>query len=312
MLCSRSAGEWFIVTNIIDCSRKATALGCSLLLAGCAEDLMRFDGFGGPLALGPFQSYVQRLPIENVAAQLQCELANFLHKGVNNSSVHLNPRKAASVSLSLQTDITGNVTYTGIDLKKFGLVDAGGLIAVTNKLPSLQAKIAPKSTVSAQLDFNIPQAYHSPSYSHADVIKLKDTAKIKGLMGGPPCPTGLSAALNFPIEGLYLQQWLENFFKNIDTIEQKPIDVLSKTCMTKLTLKTQFQLLFDFSGGANIGALPGFYILPVSGLNFDASPAFTHTIQIALALEPNNNLGICKDDQQPNRQIPTVAANPHA
>lgn len=305
--------------NIIDLGRAATLLICAFLLSGCSDDLLRYDGFGGPLALGPFKSYVQRLPIERVAAQLECEVSDFLqrrnaeHKKDDPNEIRLNPRKAATISLQLQTDVTGNVTYTGINLGKIGLSDAANLIAVTNNLPSLQAKVAPKSTVSAQLDFNIPQAYHDPDYSLGPDTKAQalkklqkaQSAPIEGLQGGPPCPTGISAALNFPIEGLYLREWLESFFAQLRSIEdeQPTPTVLRKACLTKLTLKTQFQLLFDFSGGANPAALSGLFVIPVSGLNFDASPAFTHSIQITFAIEPNGNRGLCKDDSQPSRQI---------
>jgi hypothetical protein len=50
--------------------------------------------------------------------------------------------------------------------------------------------------------------------------------------------------------------------------------------MSKVTVKTQFQLVVPIKGGVN----PLFgtaFILPISGLSFEFSPAFTHTLQVA-------------------------------
>jgi hypothetical protein len=54
-------------------------------------------------------------------------------------------------------------------------------------------------------------------------------------------------------------------------------------CQPKLTISTQFQLLFDASAGTNIfNQLP--VILPISGLNIDGSPDYTHYLQIGFSL----------------------------
>jgi hypothetical protein len=55
-------------------------------------------------------------------------------------------------------------------------------------------------------------------------------------------------------------------------------------CQPKLTISTQFQLLFDVSAGTNVfNAFP--IILPISGLNIDGSPDYTHYLQIAFTLK---------------------------
>jgi hypothetical protein len=61
-----------------------------------------------------------------------------------------------------------------------------------------------------------------------------------------------------------------------------------RVCQPKLTISTQFQLLFDISAGSSIlQAVP--IILPISGLNIDASPDYTHSVQIAFTLRPNGD-----------------------
>jgi hypothetical protein len=57
-------------------------------------------------------------------------------------------------------------------------------------------------------------------------------------------------------------------------------------CQPKLTISTQFQLLFDASAGANILNVSPI-ILPISGLNIDGSPDYTHFLQVAFTLKPD-------------------------
>jgi hypothetical protein len=76
-----------------------------------------------------------------------------------------------------------------------------------------------------------------------------------------------------------------------------------RVCQPKLTVATQFQLLFDVSAGTNIlQAVP--ILLPISGLNVDASPDYTHFLQIIFSLRPSgkfNDDGTPYDKETRNR-----------
>jgi len=77
-------------------------------------------------------------------------------------------------------------------------------------------------------------------------------------------------------------------------------------CQPKLTISTQFQLLFDISGGtAAFNTFP--ILLPISGLTVDGSPDYTHYLQIAFTLRQGDKASAeaCKALQPSN-------APPHA
>jgi hypothetical protein len=216
----------------------------------------------------------------------------------------------------LQTDVTGSVTYTGIDFGKVGLQPLGDLIAVSNKVPALQAKASPKSTVLAQLDFNLPQSYGDYYYNppEKDDVSPKWRKKPKpvtilGLNHQTRCASGVQALANFSAlnRNLYIEQWLTDFFTKTAKLSESPDgNKLSVACVTKLTLKTQFILLFDFSGAANLNVVPTLALVPVNGLSFDASPAFTHTLQIVFSMASNHNSSVCGKTSEPARISPTV------
>ena len=126
--------------------------------------MLPFAGFGGSLALSPFRHYVQNLPVQRVVTQVECELRGFLiqqdknwQDENKNNGLFLDPKQPAGISLNLQTDESGGVTYTGVDLGKIGLTSLGELVSINNKIPNLQAKLQIKGTVSAQLDLAVPQ-----------------------------------------------------------------------------------------------------------------------------------------------------------
>jgi hypothetical protein len=99
---------------------------------------------------------------------------------------------------------------------------------------------------------------------------------------------------------LFLKNWLEKFFQRLE----ENVNETSAACMSKLTLQTQFMLLVDVSGGTN----PIFgtsFIVPISGINVDYNPTFTHSLTIALALKKYKNSDLCTKipATQPNRTL---------
>jgi hypothetical protein len=136
---------------------------------GCAFMMPGFDyGFG---------YFTQKVPIEDVENQVQCELRDFIlaqtpkqdgiYKTYNKDTTNpfpfiqlFDPDQPAQVTVTLMTDLNGKVTFTGIDLSRFGLTFLSDLVAISNKLPTLQTYFQPKQEVTASLVFAVPQTYY--------------------------------------------------------------------------------------------------------------------------------------------------------
>ena len=122
---------------------------------GCAFMMPGFDYGAG--------YFTQKVPLVDVEAQIQCELREFIlsQDGTNGFPFTqlLDPDQAAQVTVTLVTDLNGKVTFTGIDLSKYGLSFLSDLIAISNKLPTLQAYFQPKQEVTASVVFAMPQTY---------------------------------------------------------------------------------------------------------------------------------------------------------
>lgn len=201
--------------------RLARCVAAAVLLlsgSGCASIFQNFSPIESP--------YLYGIPANVVANQVACELQMFLKDNDNNAryAFKLNERAKAKISLALQTDITGNVTYVGLDLNKFGLTALGELIAVKSNVPSLGIKGQAKSTVSALVEMNVSQK----------IWTERDWAT-----KGKNCSGTLGSALRH----LALQEWLKSFFEKLE--DDGVVD------MSAVTLKTEFQLLVDISTGVN-------------------------------------------------------------
>jgi hypothetical protein len=229
------------------------ALGFAL--GGCGPFLPGFEGILG------IHSWTHNVPVSAVATTVQCELKAFLRT----HSRYLDPNKSAAVQLSLQSDNSGSVTYVGIDLNRIGLGSIAELVSSQNKAPNLQAGLQGKSVTSSQIEFDVPQ-------TPAGLERVRCDDSVRQL----PLP-------------LDLDSWLTRFFQNLEAHR----DNTETACISKVTLKTQFQLIVPIKGGVN----PLFgtaFILPISGLNFEYSPAFTHSLQVAFSLNrkgPANKAG---------------------
>jgi hypothetical protein len=238
------------------------------LVAGCSSF---FPSFEGPLGIG---SAITNIPVSAVAERVQCELNSFVKDEKYNWL--LDPRSNASLSLSLETDNQGKVTWLGIDLSKLGpLAPLSSLVTAASKVPSLQASGTLKSTISSQIDFNVSQ--------------------------DPRKPSNCDAYLGTPVR-YYLKEWLVDFVKNL---KSEPNADSKSLCMTKITLKTAFTIVVDVNGGLT-PLVPSTLILPVSGTNFDYSPTFINSLNIALAVKHDDTNAICKTPAaQPNVTLRT-------
>jgi hypothetical protein len=214
-----------------------------------------------------------------VMNEVQCELQDFIH----DNPYALDPDKAGTVSIVFQTDVTGNVTYLGIDLSKTALQPLAQLVALQNKAPSLQAKAQEKSTSIWQIDFGISQNDGRPERpGKTPPRKLAFAVPSKSDCDNP-------AKRYLPGFRLHIDEWLTKLFRNLDdppTQEGQPIPIhnsdIAFACLKTITMKTTFQIFVDVSGGAAT-PIVGAAIIPISGLNFDYNPSFTHTLSLALA-----------------------------
>lgn len=269
-------------------------LTSAALLSGCSEFLPNFEGVLG------VNGWTHEIQVNRVANEIQCELRDFTgsHPG------YLDPEQSASLSLGLQVDESGSVTYLGVDLSKLGLSSLSNLIAVNNKIPSLQAKAQGKSTVSSQIDLSVPQTFKDQPVKAKYVVdpdtgklKLIPASMIKGLER-VDCSNPNKKLLT----SLSLQTWLEKFFRNV--YEDYARNPTTQACLSKVTLKTQFAVLFDLSAGVTpITVTP--FILPISGTTLDISPQFTHSLTLSFSLKkyPGEELCTRVPGAQPNRTI---------
>jgi len=238
-------------------ARASVIAAVGLSLGGCAPFLPGFEGLFG------IHSWTHNVPVSAVATTVQCELKAF----VRSHAYYFDPKKSAAIQLTLQSDHGGSVTYVGIDLNRLGLGSVADLIAAQNKAPNLSAGVQGKSVTSSQIEFDVPQTLAGLERVRCDETVTK---------------------LPMPLD---LDSWLTRFFRNLEAHS----DNTATTCMSKVTLKTQFQLVVPIKGGVN----PLFgtaFILPISGLNFEFSPAYTHTLQVSFALNKNgppNKPGVC-------------------
>jgi len=286
------------------------AIACCLLVtqSGCA-DILPWPGFESHPGIF---SYTEQLPAAEVAEQVRCELAEFLREEQDAQKIHpeegprfLDPNKGAQVQLKLTTDLQGSVTWLGVNLGGLGLGALATLVTQSNKAPSLQLKAQGKSTQTSEVDFVIPQT-PGDSVQVQKPITDKDGKPV--LVGGDPVTVAKKISLPDDIRlpkldscshgdptrflqyawfRLWLSDALKRYKKRLD--EQgygAPGETFAdRVCQPKLTIATQFQLLFDVSAGTNVfQAFP--IILPISGLNIDASPDYTHFIQIIFSLRP--------------------------
>lgn len=278
-----------------------------LALAGCA-DILPWPGF--ELPPGIF-SYPEQIPATEVAEQVRCELANFIARDAAQGPKQLlDPNKGAQVQLKLTTDLQGYVQWLGVNLKGLGLSSVAELVTRTNNVPSLQLKAQGKSTNVSQIDFLIPQTIGT-TIQYVDNKDAKKTPRLPDALQLPKVPC---RPYDVPTTAKYLwfNMWLDDALGRYKTRIYKPdnyvpsvgnpynVKFYDLVCQPKLTISTQFQLLFDVSAGTSVfHAVP--IILPISGLNIDGSPDYIHYLQIAFTLKQDTGRAeVCKALQPGN------------
>jgi len=198
------------------------------------------------------------MPVSTVTNQVACELQHFLSRDeVGHHRIRLNPDDETKIVLTLQTDMTGNVGYVGIDLNKLGFTTLADLVAVKSNIPSLGVKGQIKSTVSAAVE-----------------VKIKQTAS---RLTSKTC----QELLGRTVRTLFLEEWLTDFFTRMrqDDVDKRFAGVR----MSTVTLKTEFQILVDISTGIN-PLFAAAVILPINGINAQLTPALTHKLDLQFTL----------------------------
>jgi hypothetical protein len=260
--------------------RSFLAVCLVLTQVGCA-DMLLWPGFESHPGIF---SYPEQLPAAEVAEQVRCELAQYLREEEdrqNNDKSEgprfLDPNKGAQVQLKLTTDLQGSVSWLGIDLKSLGLGSVAALVTQANKVPSLQLKAQGKSTQISQVDFIIPQTTDnivnvaSKPHSLLDKKTKKpvvdkdgklvfvdydpvDLPKTIQLPNANDCSRGdLKHFLEYAWFRLWLANALQRYKQRLGPEVYGPGESFAdNVCQPKLTISTQFQLLFDLSAGTNV------------------------------------------------------------
>jgi hypothetical protein len=279
-------------------------IGVCILCDGCGF-LPGFSLFEEPV--------LYYLPVSEVANQVACELQEFRKEhehDVYTSQRWVLANEDVAVKLNLQTDSSGYVNFTGINVSQVGLAAFQQFVlsATSGKttIPTLAAKASAKRTKTVQINFSVSPAaldIHLFSTNPSDPKAKKQTIN---------CQVWENSLANNPLNRLYLKDWLNNFFETVnagtkqpqyantdlsDTIlnalrSLKPPDpVPSQFKIQSVELSTQIQLAADISGGAtpNILGDGSVFILPINGLSFDYNPDYVHKIDFTLSLCDNRN-----------------------
>jgi hypothetical protein len=250
------------------------------------------------------------ITVGEVANQVACELQEFMseHENDKADAEHrwVLANEDASVKLALQTDDSGYVNFTGVNVAKLGFESLARFVSTQSSVPTLAAKLSAKRTRTVQINFSV-----SPKALRNDPTVKKVTNLATGKQIEPNCAKTTQA--NNPIESLYLRDWLTNYFETINFTTKKQWDnpagnnnltdnflrtvrhVASPDAIPKqfkiqsVELSTTILLAADVSGGATPHILGNgsVFILPVNGLSFDYSPDYSHKIDITLNMCDN-------------------------
>jgi hypothetical protein len=182
--------------------RLAIFLLGSFFLSGCAF----LPGFG--LLEEPSLYYV---PVGDVANQVACELQEFVAEHDKDPKWKQQRWVLAdedvTVSLNLQTDTSGNVSFTGVNVAGLGFSSLQAFIASTTSgktsVPSLTAKLQAKRTRTVKIAFSV-----SPNALNQDLDPTRDITKTINCNNWE--------ASESPASRLYLKEWLNNYFDTIN------------------------------------------------------------------------------------------------
>lgn len=274
--------------------------------------------------------YLQwRGAISDVATRIACELDEFIAE-------HRNPRpiygphekwvladQDITVTLTLATDNSGYVNFTGVNVAKLGLGALARLISSQSSVPSLAAKVSIKTSKSAAIKFTVsPKDLTADKQELAKCTRWIQTENI--------------------LTRLYLRDWLNHYFETINNgISQynpknnptpdladellhaaPPTNFLIRPIpsdfkMVSVDLTTQFFIAADISGGAtpNLLGNGSVFVLPVNGVSADYNPDYSHKVDIVMNVcnntptidaftgKRNNNPCYASDDQRPPDKV---------
>jgi hypothetical protein len=201
-----------------------------------------------------------------------------------------------SCKLNLQTDTQGYVNFTGINIAQLGFESLASLVATQSKVSTLAAKLTAKRTRTVLVSFTV-----SPKPLTPETID-------------PHCAP--FSVTKTPIFKLYLYDWLESYFNQINyDYQNKPIPNQLK--IQSVELSTQIAFVVDISGGAtpNVLGNGSTFIVPINGLSFDYNPDYQHKIDLTLKLCDNSALPTKKKETEnpcfPKDEPPGYIPLPH-
>jgi hypothetical protein len=282
------------------------------------------SGCGFLAGFGLFeQPTLYYLDVAEVATQVACELEEFvaqhqddpLYTGTNPKVPYHRWVLAdddIAVKLTLQTDESGYVNFTGINVAQLGLASFQSFILATTSgkttVPSLAAKASAKRTKSVVISFSVG----AKSLASSPKVTVSDQGSDK--VTTVPCAAWKKT--KNAITSLYLKDWLNNYFETIngdhypdagykDTPNTTSVtDTLLRDARTSgiilpvpnqfkiqsVELSTTILLAVDVSSGASPNVLGNgtVFILPVNGLSLDYNPDYSHKIDITLNVCDNS------------------------
>jgi hypothetical protein len=278
----------------------------SSLLAGCGGLFPGFDRSEQPL--------LYDVEVSEVATQVACELREFFFdeylrmkqeklqraKGVPPPLRWSIDDSAASVTLTLTTDVSGKVGYLGVNLgaisQIFTLTNQSVVTATASnsiKVPSLQASLTGKRTAKITLVVSVPQRPGEPTLTRFEneirrfealgMTRTDAETQAKLLV------SGCSERARHLDKRLFLANWMKNYFDTINadptcSLGDAPDPKQPKNCTYQTAqLSTGFQIVFDLNGGLAPFVAGGF-IIPVSAMNLDVSPDYIHNLDVKLTL----------------------------
>jgi hypothetical protein len=257
------------------------------------------------------------LPVGVAANQVACELQEFMNEQrlLNERETRLDTRRRwrlsdedAGVKLTLSTDTSGYVNFTGVNVAQIGLQNLVSFIAAQNKVSTLAAKVSGVRSRSVTVSFTVsPDPLPSSFTTLFDPITGKNVLLTDPVTGKPiswNCKQNWRA--DNPLTSLFLRDWLTSYFENINTLDKNQTfppathvtDNIARTIrqvaypdaipeqfkVQSVDLSTQFKIAIDVSGGAtpNLLGNGSVFILPINGLSLDYSPDYLNKVDITL------------------------------
>ena len=262
------------------------------------------------------------LPIGTVANQVACELQDFMRQ--QNSYPSSAKRRwllsndDAKVTLSLTTDTSGYVNFTGVNVAALGFASLASFISKSSSVSTLALKVSAKRTRTVVVSFSV-----SPNTLPKNMVQIVEDDKQKVVALN--CKNNLYA--RNPIESLYLRDWLTNYFDTINGVEydpwsKTPTDYITNAVRTvwreeqipeqfkiqSVELSTAILVAADVSGGAtpNLLGNGSVFILPINGLSLDYNPDYTHKIDITLTMCDTKDKSAACTGKQPTKYDPIL------